>query len=181
MKPQGITRTISRPIIRKRQLTVEELKTTPIPIQIQDDRVILEYSLKGWKIQQPVTLSLEKVLAVKENGLITYILSAFLSERPNLIPFVFENQTVIKMARHFLRHCSGSIWLGYSPDLIIQDTKPVGNIPDPQRVQNHQGYLDNYIAELQDEGLSPRRVHCYPNTSKPSTASTASKSNSPNP
>lgn len=169
--------TIAAPTItRNRQLSVDELKTIPIPMQIQDGKVILDCSLKGWKLKQPVILSLDKVLATKEKGFITYILTAFISERPNLIPFVFDNQTLIKMARHFLRHCSGSIhscysytatiekystWLGYSPDLIIQDTKPIGNIPDPQRVQNHQGYLDEYIAELQDEGLSPGRVHCY--------------------
>ena len=102
-------------------------------------------------------------------------MSSFLSERPALLIFVFDNQTIIKMARHFLRHCSASIhsclvytatvqrystWLGYIPDLIIQDLKPVGNIPDPQRIQNHQGYLDEYVAQLQDEGLSPGRVHC---------------------
>ena len=72
--------------------------------------------------------------------------------------------------RGFLRHCSGSLqscctylatvqkysaWLGYSPDLIIQDVKPIGNIPDPARVQNHSGYLNDYLAELQDEGLKP--------------------------
>jgi site-specific recombinase XerD len=176
MKPQAITRTISQPIIRNRQLTVDELRTIPVPMQIQGDKVIIEYSLRGWKFQQPVTLSLEKVLAAKEKGLITYILSAFLSERPQLLTFVFDNLSLVKLARHFLRHCSGSIhscysysssiekysiWLGYSPDLIIADTKPVGNIPDPQRVQNHCGYIDEYIAQLQDEGLSPGRVHTY--------------------
>lgn len=46
--------------------------------------------------------------------------------------------------------------------MIIQDVKPVGNIPDPLRVQNHMGYLDDYIAQLQDDGLTPGRVHCYP-------------------
>ncbi len=176
MKKQAITRTISQPIVFNRTLTVDELKTIPIPLRIEGDKVILEYTLRGWKLQQPVSLSLDKMLAAKEKGLITYILSSFLSERPNLIPFVFDNQSVIKMARHFLRHCSGSphscysytataqkysTWLGYEPDLIIADTKPIGNIPDPQRVQNHQGYLDEYIAELQDECLSPGRVHCY--------------------
>lgn len=39
--------------------------------------------------------------------------------------------------------------------------KPAGSIPDPLRVQNHVGFLEDYIAELQDEGLSPGRVHCY--------------------
>jgi site-specific recombinase XerD len=174
MKQQAITRTINQPITINRQLSVDELKTIPIPIQIQSDKLILQYTLRGWKLQQPVILSLDKVLAAKEKGLINYIFSAFLSERPALLTFVFDNQSIIKLARHFLRHCSGSLhscysytdtvekyakWLGYSPDLIIADIKPVGNIADPQRVQNHCGYLDEYVAGLQDEGLSPGRVH----------------------
>jgi site-specific recombinase XerD len=42
--------------------------------------------------------------------------------------------------------------------MIIQDVKPVGNIPDPTRVQNHSGYLNDYLAELQDEGLKAGAV-----------------------
>jgi site-specific recombinase XerD len=173
---EAITEAIKQPITRTRQLTVEDLKTLQFPMMIQGKTLIIEQSLKGWKLQHSVTLSLDKVLAAKEKGLIAYILSAFLSERPALIPFVFDNQSIIRMARHFLRHCSGSLhscctyttnikkyaaWLGYSPDLIIQDVKPVGNIPDPARVQNHTGYLNDYLAELQDEGLKPGAVNNY--------------------
>lgn len=176
MITRGSTQALQQPIIRTRQLTAEELKTLNIPMTIQGDTITISRSLRGWPLQQPVTLSLNKVLAAKEKGLINYIISELVGERPNLIPFVFDNQSLIKMARHFLRHLSGSLnscysytstiqrystWLGHSPDLIIQDCKPVGNIPDPQRVQNHQGYLDEYVAQLQDEGLSPSRVHCY--------------------
>ena len=50
-------------------------------------------------------------------------------------------------------------WLGYNPDLIIKDVKPVGAIPDPERVQNHCGYLNDYLAELQDDGLTPSAVN----------------------
>jgi site-specific recombinase XerD len=171
---QAITEAIKQPITRTRQLTVEDLKTLQFPMKIQGNTLIIEKSLRGWKLQQPVTLSLDKVLAAKEKGLVAYILSAFVSERPALIHFVFDNQSVIRMARHFLRHCSGSLqscctytvnvqkysaWLGYSPDLIIQDVKPIGNIPDPARVQNHSGYLNDYLAELQDEGLKPGSVN----------------------
>lgn len=163
-------------IIKPRQLTAEDLKTLPIPIKIQDGSLILESSPRGWKLRQPVKLSLEKVLATREKGLIAYVFSSFTPERPKLIPFVFDNQSLIRLARHFLRHCSGSAHsiysytstihkystrLGYAPDLIIQDVKPAGSIPDPLRVQNHVGFLEDYIAELQDEGLSPGRVHCY--------------------
>lgn len=174
MTAETITEAIPQPILRTRQLTVEELESLQFPLKIQDDIVIIEQSLKGWTLKKPVTLRLSKVLAAKEKGLIAYILSAFLSERPALIPFVFDNQSLLKMARHFLRHCSGSFqscccytanvqkyatWLGYSPDLIIQDVKPVGNIPDSARVQNHAGYLNDYLATLQDEGLKPGSVN----------------------
>jgi hypothetical protein len=181
------TTTLSQPIIRTRQLTLEELKTIPVPMTIQDDVITITHSLRNWPLQQPVILSLSKVLAAKEKGLINYILSAFLSERPALLPFVFDNQSLLKMARHFLRHCSASLsscfvytatiqnystWLGYSPDLIIQDIKPVGNIPAPQRVQNHQGYLAEYIAQLQTTFYLQAESTTAQNTFEPSTEQT---------
>jgi site-specific recombinase XerD len=168
--------TVAQPIIRTRQLTVEELKTIAFPIQIQGNLVIIDKGVTGHKIKTPVALELEKVLEVKEKGLIDYILASFVSQRPALIPFVFHNQSLIRMARHFLRHCSGSHgsccnytahmqryanWLGYTPDAIIQDIKTIGNIPDLQRVQNHTGFLNDYLAELQDEGISPGPVNNY--------------------
>src|ERR1700690_1033898 len=100
--------TVAQPIIRTLQLTVEELKTIDFPIKIQSNVIIIDQGLSGHKLKTPVALELEKVLAVKEKGLINYILTSFVSQRPALIPFVFDNQTLVKMARHFLRHCSGS-------------------------------------------------------------------------
>jgi len=172
-----MTITIDAQQIRRRNhLTIDDLQNLPVPIRIEDDNLIIDRSPRGWKLRQPVELSLQKVLAAGQKGLIAYILLSFASERPRLIPFVFDNQSLIKLAKHFLRHCSGSpqslysytgtihkysAWLGHSPDHIIQDVKPEGNIPDPLRVQNHVGFLEDYIAGLQDEALSPGRVHCY--------------------
>jgi len=91
-----------------------------------------------------------------------------------VIPFIFENQSMLKLARHFLRHLSGShrscltysvnvrkyaLWIGYSPDLIIQDVKPQGANPDPIKVQNHCGFLNDYLDELQDDFLKPTAVN----------------------
>jgi integrase len=45
--------------------------------------------------------------------------------------------------------------------MIIQDVKGGGNIPDPIRVHNHVGFLEDYAADLQDEGLSPLRICNY--------------------
>lgn len=168
--------TSSQLIMRRKQLTVDDLESLGIPFRIHDDMLILDISPKGWKLKQPVKLSLEKVLATGEKGLVSYILQALSEERPKLIPFIFDNQSLLRLARRFLRHHSAShkslyvyvntiqrysSWLGQSPDLIIKDVIPQGNVSDPLRVQNHVGILEDYVAALQDEGLSPGSVHSY--------------------
>ena len=167
---------LAPPIVRKTQLTIDDLKSLNLPIQIKDDVIRIERSLTDWKLQQPVTLILSKVLNANEKGLIDYIIRSFISDRPALLTFVFDNQSLLKMTRYLLRHCSAShksclvytvnvykysAWMGYTPDLIIADLKPAGNIPDPQRIQNHTGYLSDYLAQLQDDGLKPGAVENY--------------------
>jgi len=160
-------------VIKPRKLTIEDLKSLPIPMKIEDGFLVLEKSPRGWTLKEPVKVPLERVLTAKEKGLVAYILQAFASTRPRLIPFVFENRSLIRLARHLLRHCSGSPnslysytdaisryarFLGHSPDLIIADVKPEGNIPDLLRVQNHTNFLEQYLGFLQDEGLTPEGV-----------------------
>jgi hypothetical protein len=108
-----MTEVITQPIIRNQKLSVEELKTLPFPMRIEGDQIIIERGLRNSKLKHTVILSLDKVLAAREKGLINYILSAFVSERPALIEFVFDNQSLLKMTRHFLRHCSGSFHSAY--------------------------------------------------------------------
>lgn len=166
--------TIAPAITRNRQLSIEDLKKLNLPLIFQDDIVVIERSLNDWKLKEPIVIELKKILDVKETGLIDYIIRSCLNERPSIISYIFENQSLVKLARHFLRHCSAShkscmtysinvkkyaIWLGYSPDLIIQDVKPVGAIPDPLKVQNHCGFLNDYLAELQDSGLKPNSIN----------------------
>ncbi len=58
--------------------------------------------------------------------------------------------------------------------MIISYVKAGGNVVDATRVQSHVGFLEDYIASLQDEGLSTSRVHAVVSTSGPPTESTAS-------
>ncbi len=169
---QRETPIVAPTIIHQRQLSVEDLQTLNLPLTFQGDQIIIFRSLRGWKLKTPLVLDLNKVLEVKEKGLVDYIIRSCL-ERPRLIPYIFDNKTMIKLARHFLRHLSGSCksclvysinvrqyanWLGYTPDLIIQDVKSLGAIPDPLKVQNHCGFLNDYLAELQDNDLKPAAV-----------------------
>jgi len=160
-------KTIAPAIVRQRNLTIDELKSLNLPLIFQGDLVIFEKSLNLRKLQTPIAIELQKILEAKEKGLVDYIIRSCLNERSSVIPYIFDNETMLKLARHFLRHCSGSNkscmlyavnvkryaqWLGYSPDQIIQDVKPVGAVPDPIKVQNHCGFLNDYLAEIQDSG-----------------------------
>jgi len=168
------TATIAPAIIRNRQLSLEEINSLKLPLKFQGNLVIIERSLNDWKLRTPIAIELQKILAAKEKGLVDYIIRSCLNDQPSIIPYIFENETLLKLARHFLRHCSGShrscllysvsvrkyaSWLGYKPDLIIQDVKPVGAVPDALKVQNHCGFLNDYLAELQDSGLKPAAVN----------------------
>jgi hypothetical protein len=170
------TQNIATAIERKRNLTVDDLKKLNLPLQFQGQLVIIEKSLNNIRLQNPLSIELSKILATGETGLADYIIRSCLNKYPNIIPYIFEHQSMVKMSRHFLRHCSGSYescptyalrfkkyadWLGYNPDLIIQDVKPVGAIPDPIKVQNHCGFLSDYLATLQDSDLRPGAVCNY--------------------
>jgi len=166
----------TQPITRTRQLTVEDLKSLSIPMKIEDGFLVLERSSRGHPLKSQVKIQIEQVLSAGQKGLVEYVLQSLSRERPSLIPFAFQNKTLLKLARHLLRYCTGSLrtlylyiecisrycrWLSYSPDMIIADVKPVGNIPDPLRVQNHVGFLEDYIGDLQDQGLAPLRICNY--------------------
>jgi site-specific recombinase XerD len=166
--------TLAPAITLNRRLSIKELQSLDLPLIIQGNQARIEKTLKRYPLREPVILSLDSILDVKEKGLVDYIIRSLIDERPSLIQFTFENQTMIKLARHFLRHKSASkascikycsnvkryaTWLGYSPDLIIQDIKPVGAIPDPQKVQNHCGFLNDYLADLQDDNLTSSSVN----------------------
>ncbi|MCJ7634444.1 hypothetical protein MUP77_18885 [Candidatus Bathyarchaeota archaeon] len=168
------TTTLAPAITRTRKLSVEQLKNLKLPLKFQENTIIIERSLSDWKLRTPISINLNKVLEAQEIGLVEYIIKSCLSYQPSMIPYIFENRSLVKLARHFLRHCSAShqsclmytvklkkyaTWLGHNPDTIIQDIKPIGAIPDPLKVQNHCGFLNDYLAELQDNGLKPSGVN----------------------
>jgi site-specific recombinase XerD len=168
------TASIAPAITRTRKLSIEELKNLKLPLIFRDDKVIIERSLRDYKLRQQVTIELNKILEIGEIGLVDFIIRSCLSERASIIPYIFDNKSLIKLSRHFLRYLSASnrscmlyaayvkkyaTWLGYNPDLIVADVKPIGAIPDPLKVQNHCGFLNDYLAELQDSGLRPSSVN----------------------
>jgi site-specific recombinase XerD len=163
-------------ITMPKHLTPEDLQTLCVPTQIQNGILTLEMSPRGHVFKKPVKIPIEHVLNAGQRGVVDYIIRSLSSERPQLIPFAFQNETVLKLAKYLLRYQTGSPktlylyidcisrysrWLDHSPDMIIHDVKAGGNIPDPLRLQNHVGFLEDYIGELQDQGLAPLRICNY--------------------
>ena len=68
--------TLAPPITRNRQLSVEELKSLNLPLIFQGDTVTIERSLNGWKLKNPVTIKLNKILEAQEKGLVDYIIAS---------------------------------------------------------------------------------------------------------
>jgi integrase len=164
-----------------------ELVLTPKPLSmanlaflaalggIEGDNVVLDHSPKGYKLKTPVTFSLHSVMAVGQAGLAKYIVMSLISQRPSLIPWVLGNSSLINLARYLLRNRSGSLMgfyvytnsvhqycvrLGSEPDDIISDVLPDGQA-NPIRLKKHRGFLADCLAELQDQGRSPGRLHSY--------------------
>jgi len=163
-------------ILKPRQLTIADIGDIVKLGHVENDILIMERSPKGYKLKTPTRVQLERILAVGQKGLLEYIIHSLISERPLLIPWVLENQSLIRLARHFLRSQSGSLMgfyvyantihqyssrLGYRPDEIIADLASANANDYSARVKKHRGFLEDCLAELQDQKRSPGRIHGY--------------------
>src|SRR5438552_14486738 len=86
-------------LVRPKTLTIDEVleaaKELPTPVRVEDGFLVLEKNLRGWKFKEPLKVSLENVLAVREKARISYIIRAFGSVRPGLIPWAFQNKSIV--------------------------------------------------------------------------------------
>ncbi len=162
-------------VLPTKQLLLQDLPFLNAVGKCQGDTIILDHSPKQYRLKNPVSVDIAKILTLGQKGLAQYIVQSLLSNRPTLIPFVLDNTSLIEMTKYLLRARSGSSMslyaytntvhqyserLGTSPDEIIADAKP-HNLLDPQRIHKHRKFLEDCLAELQDQGRSPGRLHGY--------------------
>ena len=168
--------TLTELILKPKILTLEDLPFLTELGRIEGDTLFLERSPKGYKLKTPVQVPLERILSVGQKGVVEYVLTSLLAERPKLIPFVLENQSIIELARYYLRYRTGSpktLYVnvdciaryvertGVSPDLIISDIKDKNGLVRMEQIPKHVKALEDYVGELQDRGLAPSRVSNY--------------------
>ena len=157
----------SESILPQEPLKLEKLTWLLAMGEADGDTFRLVRGTSGRRLRLGATFSVQKLIDVGREPLARYIVDTFSSTRPKLIPFVLENESLIKLAAYFLDDRTGSpaslygytdrIWryskrLGKTPDELIEDAS------DPLRAKVHVRTLEDYLAELKAEGLSPGRL-----------------------
>lgn len=132
-------------------------------------------SRRGRKLRQPLILKLAEPKNVAEEKLRQYIIDTFVTRQPSLARFTFENFTTMELAKHLLRHrtgsqhtlynyvydvCRFSKWLQRKPDQVLNACKGQDEVPIPKIVIKMGGLLNDFADNLQEEnGMAPATVY----------------------
>lgn len=130
--------------MKLKQLTLSDLEGVVELGRVDTSTFTLERSPKGYKLKTPVSIRLEKILAVGQRGLVEYVMRSLASERPRLIPLVLENQSLLELARYLLRYRTASAKTLYvNVDCIARYTLRTGISPD------------QLLADVRDDNALP--------------------------
>ncbi len=92
---------------------------------------------------------------------------------PSLVPFALQNASTMEVAKHLLRHRTGSkatlyqyiygihrfsLWTNTEPDQLIKACQDVDGDPKPKAVAQTSRMLDDFVANLQAENLAPGSI-----------------------
>src|SRR2546426_2185361 len=152
-------------ILRPKPLLLSQVPLLAELGHLEGDAFVFEKGLKGCKLKTHVSVPIKAILDLGHPGLIEYAVRAMIRERPLLLPYTFQNETLVELGRYFLRYRSQSLqsyyayvddikrfceWLGHSPDELIADVKEGDDLPSLHRIQKHTGFLEDYILVCQD-------------------------------
>jgi hypothetical protein len=105
-----------------------------------------------------------------EKQLQQYIIVSIQPKMPALLPFAFDNKSILEVAQYLLRYKSKSKgtllnyvytihrfskWTNMQPDQMIQQCKDQDGDPDFKAISKFNKLLDDYIGELQAQDMTP--------------------------
>src|SRR3990170_1562094 len=135
--------------------------------------ITITESSRGHKLQTPLTLALPEAQNAADKKLQQYIIDALLTRMPSLVPFTFQNVSTIELAKHLLRHRTGSpatlyqyiygvhrfsLWTNTQPDQLVKACQDEDGDPKPKALSQTSRMLDDFVANLQAENLAPGTV-----------------------
>ena len=121
------------------------------------------------KLLDELQCLIEEAEAPRDRNCRQYVFDAFKGKMKSLIPFAFENESVMKIAKYLLNYTMGSHatlyqyvfgvyrfckWFGKSPDEIIREIslKSV-------KIDVYIQHIEDFIGDLRAEGLAPGTIN----------------------
>ena len=135
--------------------------------------VTVTHSPLGKKLKTPIELQLPETQSRAEEKLREYVINSLCWKMPSLVPFTFYNDSILEVAKHLLRHRTGSSgtlyqyvygihrfsqWLNIPPDQLIKDCQDEDGDPNPKALAKFSRRLDDFVGELQAEELAPGSI-----------------------
>jgi integrase len=144
-------------------------------LEVKDGQVKLRLTqgAAGKSFRQPVEFWVPLQLSKADQAVYQYMKDSLVSIVPRLIPFAYQNHSIIKLAKYLLRHRTGSKgtayqyiygawryseWLGKSPDQLVTACFDQEGIANPKALSIAANELDEYLGQLQAEGLAPKTI-----------------------
>lgn len=130
-------------------------------------------SSQGYKLRNPLMLSLPETQNAADRKLQQYVIDSLLGRMPSLLILTFENNSTMQLAKHLLRHRTGSPatlyqymygiyryskWINNTPDQLIKACQDEDGDPKPKALAQTSRLLYDFIADLQAENLAPGSV-----------------------
>ncbi len=134
----------------------------------------ITHSPLGKRLKNPVYLSIPEPQTKADEKLQEYIIGSMITKHPLLIAFTFKNQSLVRLAKHLLRHRSGSEltlqeyvydiyrfskYLNTEPDQMIKNCQDVDGDPNPKAIAKYNRLIDDYVGELQANELAPGTIN----------------------
>jgi len=135
--------------------------------------ITITHSPLGKKLKKPITFTMPDPKNAADEKLQEYIINSLSWKMRRLVPFTFNNASTIELAKHLLRHRTGSPgtlyqyiygihrfcrWANTQPDQLIESCLDQDGDPKPKALASHSRLLDDFIGCLQAEGLAPGTV-----------------------
>jgi len=136
--------------------------------------IMITRSASGRKLKKPFALEIPETETPAEEKVRLYIIDTFTRWRPKLAIFTYENSTTMELAKHLLRHRTGSLgtlrnyigdiyrlstWLNRKPDQLLNECKGRDQVPIPKVVIQMRRLIEDFADNLQEEnGMAPASV-----------------------
>jgi len=133
----------------------------------------ITHSPLGKKLKHPLMLSVPDPQNAADQKLQQYVIDSLSWKMPSLVSFAFDNQSTLELAKHLMRHRTASAgtlyqytygvhrfcrWINAQPDQLMKSCQDAEGDPDPKALAKYSRLLDDFVGNLQAEGLAPGTV-----------------------